>query len=128
MLGVNSDLNATSEGNSDVSAHESYSYNYSAHSMSYVKNNLYVGNNLDHAEEAQASDEFNHANNVSLPKPKNTLNPRIPNSRNVSCMIIHLYCTHFYVFITLYVTLHLQYHFLHFTIYLCCLLTSLGHP
>ncbi|KAG2141461.1 hypothetical protein BD769DRAFT_1383720 [Suillus cothurnatus] len=55
-----SDLNMVSEGNSDVSTHESYSYHYSAHSVSQAENKSHV------------SDELHHAINVPPPAPKNT--------------------------------------------------------
>jgi hypothetical protein len=93
---VNSDLNATSEGNSGASAHESYSYNYSAHSTSYAENDSHVSDDLDHAEDeaqaseeldhgeddAQASDEFDHADDVPLPKPKKNTKPKNTKSKN----------------------------------------------
>jgi hypothetical protein len=92
---VNSDLNATSEGNSDVSAHESHSYNYSAYSTSYAENDSHVGDELDHAEDeaqaseeldhgeddAQVSDELDHADDVPPPKSKNA-KPKNTKSKN----------------------------------------------
>ncbi|KAG2114907.1 hypothetical protein BD769DRAFT_1391407 [Suillus cothurnatus] len=63
---VMSDLNTVSEGNSDVSAHESYSYHYSAHSVSQAENELHVSDELHHAN------DVHHAIDVPPPAPKNT--------------------------------------------------------
>jgi hypothetical protein len=63
---VMSDLNTVSEGNSDVSAHESYSYHYSAHSVSQAENESHVSDELHHAN------DVHHAINVPPPAPKNT--------------------------------------------------------